>query len=239
MFHTDLSRYSGMSRSGQDLKKFDWGLYDLVVIDESHNFRNRNDRYDDNDQLIMTRYARLMQDVIKHGNNNTKVLMLSATPVNNSLVDLKNQISIITRDTDAAFEDEGISSVENLLRRASANINTWEKHPGHKKDELLDSLPSEFYKLLELMTIARSRKHITNFYGNKGIGQFPNKNKPITLNSDIDSNGELLHFKETNQLLEALILSVYTPTKYIKEQYKKIYIEKYSLKGKHGGSMNF
>ena len=97
MFHTDLSRYSGMSRSGQDLKKFDWGVYDLVVIDESHNFRNRNDRYDDNDQLIMTRYARLMQDVIKHGNNNTKVLMLSATPVNNSLVDLKNQISIITR----------------------------------------------------------------------------------------------------------------------------------------------
>ncbi|MEI3228565.1 MAG: hypothetical protein V8S28_02695 [Lachnospiraceae bacterium] len=80
-----MSRYSGMSRSGQDLKKFDWGLYDLVVIDESHNFRNRNDRYDDNDQLIMTRYARLMQDVIKHGNNNTKVLMLSATPVNNSL----------------------------------------------------------------------------------------------------------------------------------------------------------
>lgn len=97
MFHTDLSRYSGMSRSGQDLKKFDWGYFDLVVIDESHNFRNRNDRYDENDQLVMTRYARLMQDVIKHGNNNTKVLMLSATPVNNSLVDLKNQISIITR----------------------------------------------------------------------------------------------------------------------------------------------
>lgn len=112
MFHTDLSRYSGMSRSGQDLKKFDWGLYDLVVIDESHNFRNRNDRYDDNDQLVMTRYARLMQDVIKHGNNNTKVLMLSATPVNNSLVDLKNQISIITRDTDSAFEEDGIPSVE-------------------------------------------------------------------------------------------------------------------------------
>ena len=239
MFHTDLSRYSGMSRSGQDLKKFDWGLYDLVVIDESHNFRNRNDRYDDNDQLIMTRYARLMQDVIKHGNNNTKVLMLSATPVNNSLVDLKNQISIITRDIDAAFEEEGISSVENLLRRTAANINAWEKHPKHKKDELLDSLPSDFYKLLELMTIARSRKHITNYYGNKGIGQFPNKNKPITLNSDIDSKGELLHFKETNQLLEALILSVYTPTRYIKEQYKSFYIEKYSLKGKHGGFMDF
>ena len=239
MFHTDLSRYSGMSRSGQDLKKFDWGLYDLVVIDESHNFRNRNDRYDENDQLIMTRYARLMQDVIKHGNNNTKVLMLSATPVNNSLVDLKNQISIITRDNDAAFEEQGIPSVENLLRRTSACINTWEKQRGHKKEQLLDSLPSDFYKLLELMTISRSRKHITSYYGNKGVGKFPEKNKPITLNSDIDTKGELLNFKETNELLEALLLSVYTPTKYIKEECKKKYIEKYSLKGKHGGDMSF
>ena len=239
MFHTDLSRYSGMSRSGQDLKKFDWGLYDLVVIDESHNFRNRNDRYDENDQLVMTRYARLMQDVIKRGNNNTKVLMLSATPVNNSLVDLKNQISIITRDTDAAFEEEGIPSIENLLRRTSASINAWEKQPGHQKDELLDSLSSDFYKLLEMMTISRSRKHITSYYGNEGVGQFPEKNKPDTWNSDIDTKGELLHFKETNELLEALILSVYTPTRYIKEEYKKLYIEKYSLKGKHGGDMNF
>ena len=239
MFHTDLSRYSGMSRSGQDLKKFDWGLYDLVVIDESHNFRNRNDRYDENDQLIMTRYARLMQDVIKHGNNNTKVLMLSATPVNNSLVDLKNQISIITRDNDAAFEEQGIPSVENLLRRTSACINTWEKQRGHKKEQLLDSLPSDFYKLLELMTISRSRKHITSYYGNKGVGKFPEKNKPIPLDSDIDIKGELLNFKETNELLEALLLSVYTPTKYIKEECKKKYIEKYSLKGKHGGDMSF
>lgn len=239
MFHTDLSRYSGMSRSGQDLKKFDWGLYDLVVIDESHNFRNRNDRYDENDQLIMTRYARLMQDVVKHGNNNTKVLLLSATPVNNSLVDLKNQISIITGDKDYAFAEEGISSIDNLLRKTTACINAWEKQPAHKKEELLDSLPSDFYRLLELMTISRSRKHITNYYGNKGVGQFPNKNIPKTLNSDIDTMGELLQFKKTNELLEALILSVYTPTKYIREDCKKIYLQKYSLTGKHGGRMEF
>ena len=239
MYHTDLSRYNGMSKSGMDLNKFDWGLYDLVVIDESHNFRNRNDRYDDNDQLVMTRYARLMQDVIKHGNNNTKVLLLSATPVNNSLVDLKNQLSIITHDSDAAFEDEGISSIDNLLRRSSMIINQWEKQVGHTKNELLDTLPSDFYKLLELMTISRSRKHITNYYGNKEVGKFPDKNKPITINSDIDSKKELLNFKDTNDLLEALILSVYTPTSYIKDEYKKIYMEKYSLTGKHGGKISF
>ena len=106
--------------------------------------------------------------------------MLSATPVNNSLVDLKNQISIITRDTDSAFEEQGITSVENLLRRTSASINAWEKIPHHQKDQLLDSLPSDFYKLLELMTISRSRKHITSYYGDKGVGQFPEKNKPDT-----------------------------------------------------------
>ncbi len=239
MYHTDLSRYSGTSKSGMDLKKFDWGLYDLVVIDESHNFRNRNDRYDENDQLVMTRYARLMQDVIKHGNNNTKVLLLSATPVNNSLVDLKNQLSIITHDRDFAFEDEGIASIDNLLRRSSTIINQWEKQPGHTKYELLDSLPSDFYKLLELMTISRSRKHITNYYGNKDVGKFPEKNKPITLISDIDSQGELLNFSETNDLLESLILSVYTPTRYIREEYKSLYMEKYSLSGKHGGRISF
>lgn len=239
MFHTDLSRYDGMSKSGQDLKKFDWGIYDLVVIDESHNFRNRNDRYDENDQLIMTRYARLMQDVIKHGNNNTKVLLLSATPVNNSLVDLKNQISIITSDRDYAFEEEGISSVDNLLRKTSACINQWERQLNHKKEELLDSLPSDFYKLLELMTIARSRKHITGYYSNSEVDKFPNKNVPDTLHSDIDANQELLEFKVTNELLEALTLSVYTPTRYIKEEYKKIYAAKYSMKGKRGGNMEF
>jgi superfamily II DNA or RNA helicase len=239
MYHTDLSRYKGMSKSGMDLKKFDWGLYDLVVIDESHNFRNRNDRYDENDQLVMTRYARLMQDVIKKGNNNTKVLLLSATPVNNSLVDLKNQLSIITHDEDFAFEEEGIPSIDNLLRRSATLINRWERQQGHTKDELLDSLPSDFYKLLELMTISRSRKHITNYYGNNGVGRFPDKNKPITLNSDIDTEGKLLNFKDTNDLLEALILSVYTPTSYIREEYKDYYREKYSLSGKHGGKISF
>ena len=135
----------------------------------------------------MTRYARLMQDVIKHGNNNTKVLLLSATPVNNSLVDLKNQISIITRDEDYAFEDEGISSVENLLRKSSQVINTWEKKQNHTKDELLDDLPSDFYKLLEIMTISRSRKHIMNYYANGDVETFPEKNKPITMHNNIDT----------------------------------------------------
>lgn len=239
MFHTDLSRYSGDSKSGFDLKRFDWGKFDLVVIDESHNFRNRNDRYDENDQLIMTRYSRLLQDVIKNGNNNTKVLLLSATPVNNSLVDLKNQISIITADKDFAFQDNGIQSIENLLRRAAAKINQWEKTPRHKKDDLLDSLPSDFYKLLEMMTISRSRKHITNYYGDDKVGKFPEKNVPITRSPEIDVEGQLLKFKEANDILEQLNLSVYTPTKYIKSEFIPMYAKKYKVKGTRGSNMDF
>ncbi len=239
MFHTDLSRYKGMSVSGQDLERFDWGNYDLVVIDESHNFRNRNDRYDDNDELIMTRYARLMEHVIKKGKNNTKVLLLSATPVNNSLVDLKNQLSIITGDRDFAFEEEGIPSVENLLRKSATTINAWEKLPNHSKEDLLDSLPANFYKLLELITISRSRKHITNYYNDANLGSFPAKNKPITLRPEIDTRAELLGFENTNELLEILNLSVYTPTSYIKSQYHTLYTKKYNLTGKYGGNMDF
>lgn len=239
MFHTDLSRYKGDSKSGQDLKRFDWGNFDLVVIDESHNFRNRNDRYDENDQLIMTRYARLLQEVMKQGKNNTKVLLLSATPVNNSLVDLKNQISIITSDRDFAFKDDGIGSVDNLLRRTSMLINQWEEQENHKKNELLDSLPSDFYKLLEMLTISRSRKHITGYYGDKGIGKFPEKNKPLTYYPEIDKEIQLLKFADANEILEQLTLAVYTPTKYIRGEYQGHYIKKYNLTGKRGGKMDF
>lgn len=239
MFHTDLSRYKGMSKSGQDLKRFDWGNYDLVVIDESHNFRNRKDRYDEDDKLIMTRYARLLHDVIKNGKNNTKVLLLSATPVNNSLVDLKNQLSIITADKDFAYEEYGISSIEYILRKSSTVINNWEKEGKHDKNELLDSLPSDFYKLLEMITISRSRKHITGYYGDSNVGKFPNKNKPKTYYPEIDTKEELLKFKDANEWLEELNLSVYTPTKYIKGEYLSYYVEKYNLIGKRGGKLDF
>ena len=238
MFHTDLSRNKGESKSGYELSRFDWSKFDLVVIDESHNFRNRIAKYDENDELIMNRYFKLLHNVIKSGKN-TKVLLLSATPVNNSLVDLKNQLSIITGDKDDAFNEEGISSIGYLLKKATQVINDWEKDGNRKKDELLDNLPSDFYKLLEMMTISRSRKHITNYYGTKNIGNFPKKNKPITYYPEIDSKNELLNFKNTNSLLEELNLSVYTPTKFIKSEHLAYYINKYKLSGNRGGKLDF
>ncbi|OFI07086.1 RNA polymerase-associated protein RapA [Clostridium acetireducens DSM 10703] len=228
MFHTDLSRYKGESRTGIDLKRFDWSNFDLIVIDESHNFRNRIER--DNGY---TRYQRLLEEAIKEGIN-TKVLLLSATPVNNSLVDLKNQISIITADKDDALKKQGIPSIDGTLRRTTRQINQWEENPNKRKEELFNGLPSDFYKLLEMLTIARSRNHITNYYGTEGIGSFPEKLKPKTLTPTIDVKEELLKFKNTNDLLEDLNLAVYAPMSYLKREYIEYYTDKYEKRRSDG-----
>lgn len=219
--HTDLSRTGGYSRSGIDLSRINWSHFDLVVIDESHNFRNRNE-----DVEHLSRYMKLMNDIIKKGHGK-KVLMLSATPVNNSLVDLKNQISIITADRDHALEEKGIPSIANLLRKTQKEINDWLKTEDRTKSNLLDRLPAEFYKLLEMMTISRSRKHITGYYGDSNLGKFPHKLPPQTYHPEIDTAGKLLHFAETNETLESLKLAVYAPMSYIKSEYKDYYRKKY------------
>lgn len=230
MFHTDLSRTKGMSKSGRDLKRFDWSKFDLIVIDESHAFRNRNIKEEG-----MSRYQKLMEAIIQ-GNTHTKLLMLSATPVNNSLVDLKNQISLITADRDDAFEEQGISSVENLLRQTTRVINQWDSLESEEKNKerLLNDLPANFYKLLEMITIARSRKHITSYYGTDQIGTFPSKMKPDTFKVKTDTLGEVLNFKDTNEILEKLTLAVYAPLSYIKSKYVHIYREKYETVNKSG-----
>lgn len=219
--HSDLSRRFGRSRSGLDLSRINWGNYDFLVIDESHNFRNRNDNPE-----IFSRYGRLMNEIIKKGVK-TKVLMLSATPVNNSLADLKNQLSIINIDNDGFFADDKIPSINGLLRKSQTEINNWMDSSERKKSELLDRLPAEFFKLLEMVTIARSRKHITMYYGDDNIGKFPHKMTPITYHPEIDSCEELLKFEDTNELLEQLKLAVYSPMSYIKPEYMAYYREKY------------
>lgn len=132
----------------------DWSRFDLIVIDESHNFRNRTEKEDGE-----TRYQRLLETVIKK-RSRTKVLLLSATPVNNGLADLKNQISIITADRDDAYAKEGIESISHTLKKASAVLNAWEKEGRTKKNELYDALPKDFFDLLELLRTCQHRKNM-------------------------------------------------------------------------------
>ncbi len=209
--HTDLSRPKGMS-GDIDLQYVNWGNYDLVVIDESHNFRNNvpvNDRE--------TRYEKLMNNIIKSGVK-TKVLMLSATPVNNKMDDLKNQIAFITEGDDNALEKEAdIKSISGTLRRSQQIFNRWgEMDEGEKTTEkLLEMLNFDYFKLLDSLTIARSRKHIEKYYNMEDIGQFPTRLKPENVKVDIDTLGEFPQVKEINNEILRLNLSVYTPFKYI------------------------
>lgn len=228
--HTDLSRDKG--RSGDiNLETINWGNYDLLVIDESHNFRNNNAVKNKE-----TRYQRLMNRIIKSGVK-TKVLLLSATPVNNRLADLKNQIMFITEDNDQAFkENAGINSIENTLRIAQQRFSEWAKLSDDQRTTktLLPMLDYNFFNLLNTVTIARSRKHIQTYYDTKDIGDFPERNKPISIKSDIDRKEEFPSLGKVNGMIASLNLAIYSPMHYILPNRLKYYEELYDQEVKEG-----
>lgn len=222
--HTDLTREGG--QSGEiNLASINWGNYDLVVIDESHNFRNNNLRKDGK-----TRYSKLMQDIIRTGVK-TKVLMLSATPVNNRMNDLKNQVAFITEGLDDALSPHGINSIEQTLRKAQTCFNGWVRLPTRERTVagLLDSLNFDYFKLLDLLTIARSRKHIEKYYGVADIGQFPERLKPRNIKSDIDMQREFPSLHDINRTIRRLHLSAYSPLKYVRMDKREEYSRRYDM----------
>ena len=223
--HTDLTRSKGYS--GEiNLETINWGNYDLVVIDESHNFRNNPPRKDG-----LTRYSRLMSEIIKAGVR-TKILMLSATPVNNRMNDLKNQVLFITEGVDHALEPQGILSIEQTLKMAQARFNQWLKlkEADRTTESLLDTLNFDYFKLLDLLTIARSRKHIEKYYDVSEIGRFPTRAKPINIKAHIDTDKRFPALGEINRDIRRLNLSAYAPLKYVLPQYMDKYSRKYDMK---------
>jgi ERCC4-related helicase len=224
--HTDLTRVRGMS--GEiNLETLNWGNYDLIVIDESHNFRNSPARKDD----ALTRYSRLMNEIIKAGVK-TKVLMLSATPVNNRMNDLKNQVAFIVEAKDDALKNNGIVSIEQTLKMAQTRFNAWLNQDERERttDSLLASLNFGYFKLLDLLTIARSRKHIEKYYDVTEIGKFPERLKPVNIKTDIDTEGHFPALESINRDIRLLNLSAYAPLKYVLPQKAEEYSRKYDRK---------
>ncbi len=222
--HTDLQRTSGES-FGTPLNRINWGNYDLVVIDESHNFRN-NDAFKDRE----TRYQKLMNAVIKEGVK-TKVLMLSATPVNNRFNDLRNQLAL-------AYEgDQEILSkklrtnknIDEIFRRAQASFNSWSNLPPEERTAkaILGALDFDFFELLDSVTIARSRKHIETFYDTTDIGKFPERRKPLSFHCPLTSRTDIPGFNEIFAQLSLLQLAVYAPISYILPSRLAKYEEQY------------
>ena len=230
--HTDLTRTRG--HSGEiNLETLNWGNYDLIVIDESHNFRNNNTRKEGK-----SRYSKMMDDIIKSGVK-TKVLMLSATPVNNRMNDLKNQVAFIAEGIDDAFADSGIASIEQTLKKAQTRFNQWlELEANERKSEiLLERMNFDYFKLLDLLTIARSRKHIEKYYDISEIGAFPERLKPLNIKADIDLDGQFPPLKEINKTIRRLHLSAYAPLKYVRMEKREEYNRKYDMKVGDGSSV--
>ncbi len=225
LYHTDMGREKGSSdANGIDLKHFNWGAYDLVVIDESHNFKgNPMDKRTEYGAMKMNRAKWLMEKVIKSGNK-TKVLLLSATPVNNSLRDLRNQIYFITEGKDDALKQVQIESINRTLEIAQAKFSKWAEQKNKKTtQDLLNKLDPSFFKLLDELTIARSRKHIINFYDSKSIGTFPQREKPLSISSEIDTQNKFPSYEEINEQILEYRLSLFNPTAYVLPEKKNKY----------------
>jgi len=229
LYHTDLLRKRGYS-NGIDLSRINWSNYDLIVIDESHNFRNNNTR-----KNRKTRYETLLEEVIKKGVK-TKVLMLSATPVNNRFNDLKNQIALAYEGkTDILDEKLGVKkSIDTILAQAQKTFNEWMRLPDEKKTakELLKklSLNFDFFKLLDNVTIARSRKHIRNYYDMSKIGKFPKRLKPISKFPSLTDMPNFMKIEDIYKDLTKLTMSLYAPFDYILPNRRKYYEELYDTK---------
>jgi superfamily II DNA or RNA helicase len=230
--HTDLSRDGG--RSGDiDLSHVNWGNYDLVVIDESHNFRNKRTPKQGGE----TRYDRLMRKIIQEGVK-TRVLMLSATPVNNRLADLRNQIAFATEGDDSALAEYGISSIAGVTRLAQKQFNRWLVLPDGEKtpSRLVEMLGFDYFTLLDLLTIARSRKHVEKYYGTAETGRFPERLRPINIKSNVDLAGEFSSIHEINLEIRRLNLAAYAPLRYVLPHKQAAYDAKYSTEIRGGES---
>jgi hypothetical protein len=230
--HTDLSRDGGHS-GDIDLSHVNWGNYDLVVIDESHNFRNKKSPRQGNE----TRYDRLMRKIIREGVK-TRVLMLSATPVNNRLADLRNQIAFVTEGNDTALSEHGIASIDSTTRRAQKAFNRWLDLPEDEKTPslLVEMLGFDYFALLDHLTIARSRRHIEKYYGIAETGRFPDRLPPINIKADVDRAGEFRSIREINLEIRRLNLAAYAPLRYVLPHKQKAYDDKYSTQIRGGES---
>ncbi len=227
LFHTDLNRQHGSS-NGLDLDRLNWGNYDLVVIDESHNFRNGGLVSGEDERE--NRYLQLLNRVIRKGVK-TKVLMLSATPVNNRFVDLKNQLAL-AYEGDSQLLDEKLTtskSIEDIFKQAQTAFNTWSKLEPEDRTtaKLLKMLDFDFFELLDSVTIARSRKHIQKYYDTTDIGTFPKRNIPISRRPGLTDLSDAINYNEIFEQISALNLCVYTPSRFIlaskMEKYEAMY----------------
>lgn len=233
LFHTDLSRQRGDSATGIPLERLNWGGYDLVVIDESHNFRNGADSANKAEDK-MNRYQALLEKVVRQGVK-TKVLMLSATPVNNKFRDLRNQLALAYEGDPSQWEGKLRlnSDIDTVFRVAQATYTRWTKLPPELRttQQLTDMLDFDFFEVLDQVTVARSRKHIQRYYDMRAIGPFPARNKPISKRPRLSTLPDSINYRDIYEQLDSVSLAVYVPSMYVQPSKQA----KYNIEGHNGG----
>lgn len=225
--HTDIGRDRG-SIGDIDFATFNWDNYDVIVIDESHNFRNNLvGTRDKNGELRKSRYRVLLEDILKKGVK-TKVLMLSATPVNNDLQDLRNQIHLMTEGNDRAFTANiGINSMKQMMTEAQRTFARWAKQPHRQVSQLLTQLPSSFFRVLDEITIARSRAHITKYYAQSAQQiAFPTRRPPVSVSPHVDTQQMFPSYAKISQEIDGYKLAIFSPSQYVLPQYRTHYQHK-------------
>ena len=229
LYHTDLGRSHGKALADSiDLATLNWAAYDVVVVDESHNFRNNAaGRVQDDGTRALSRYGWLTEKIINAGAT-TKVLLLSATPVNNSLRDLRNQLYLISGNSDTALaESTGVANLGNTLTVAQRQFTQWAdpKNADRTVRALLEKLDPSFFGLLDQLTIARSRRQIKQFYDMAAIGRFPHREPPVTVSTPLDAKGEFPTYDQVNARILDFKLSLYNPSKFVLPEFEALYQE--------------
>lgn len=216
LYHTDVQREKGFS-NGTDLSRLNWDTYNLVVIDESHNFRNGEGTHKSKNE---NRYEKLMRKIIK-GRTKTKVLMLSATPVNNRFTDLKHQLRLAYEDKPELLDSKlkTSKSIDDIFRQAGRAYSSWCKFEREDRttDKLKNMIDDDFFTLLDSVTIARSRKHIEKYYNIDAVGKFPNRLVPFSLSPALTDLEDVPSYKDINDMTLSLNLSIYKPSSYIQK----------------------
>jgi len=202
-FHTDLNEARVEKYDDRADKYFTNDKPKLIVIDESHNLRNNKSN----------RYKFLMESILQP-NEDIKVLMLSATPINNSLNDIRNQFNLMVQGNVYGYEESlGVKNIDYSFRRAQKAFNEWRSSPAPIISDFIKELPANFFTITDNLTVARTRKMIE---GQEASLVFPKKEKPINL---FVTPHELGNFETFEELFNQFppMLSGYQPSFYLDE----------------------
>jgi len=204
-FHTDMNNSRLESYNDRADKFFRDDKPKLIVIDESHNLRNHK----------ANRYKFLVEQILQK-NQDVKVLLISATPINNSLNDVRNQFKLMVQGNVHGYETKlGVRNIDHSFKQAQTIFNDWRKDKNPKIGDFIKKLSgNDFFRLTDSLLVARTRKMVES---QETDLTFPVKNKPVNL---FVTPHQLGNFETFEELFDHFppMLSGYQPAFYLDDE---------------------